>query len=33
VGTDIWIALIGCVGILVVAYVLGMVTCRRRISW
>jgi ABC-2 type transport system permease protein len=33
VGTDIWIALIWCVGLLVVAYVLGMVNYRRRISW
>jgi ABC-2 type transport system permease protein len=32
VGTDIWIALVWCVGILVVAYVVAMVTYRRRIS-
>jgi ABC-2 type transport system permease protein len=32
VGTDIWIALAWCVGILIVAYVVAMVTCRRRIS-
>ena len=32
VGADIWIALAWCVGILVVAYVLAMVTYRRRIS-
>jgi ABC-2 type transport system permease protein len=32
VGTDIWIALGSCVGILVVAYVLAMRTYRRRIS-
>ncbi|MGB7050242.1 MAG: ABC transporter permease [Acidimicrobiales bacterium] len=32
VGTDIWIALAWCVGILIVAYVVAMVTYRRRIS-
>jgi ABC-2 type transport system permease protein len=32
VGTDIWIALALCVGILVVAYTFAMVTYRRRIS-
>ncbi len=32
VGTDIWIALAWCVGILVVAYVFAMVTYRRRIA-
>lgn len=32
VGTDIWIALAWCVGILVVAYVLAMRTYRRKIS-
>jgi ABC-2 type transport system permease protein len=32
VGTDIWIALAWCVGILIVAYALAMVTYRRRIS-
>jgi ABC-2 type transport system permease protein len=32
VGADTWIALAWCVGILVVAYVLAMVTYRRRIS-
>ena len=32
VGSDIWIALAWCVGILVVAYVFAMVTYRRRIS-
>jgi ABC-2 type transport system permease protein len=32
VGTDIWIALAWCVGILVVAYTFAMVTYRRRIS-
>ena len=32
VGTDIWIALAWCVGILVVAYALAMVAYRRRIS-
>lgn len=32
VGTDIWIALAWCVGILVVAYVVAMATYRRRIS-
>jgi ABC-2 type transport system permease protein len=32
VGTDIWIALAWCVGILIVAYILAMVTYRRRIS-
>ncbi|HEX2171989.1 MAG TPA: ABC transporter permease, partial [Dehalococcoidia bacterium] len=32
VGTDIWIALAWCVGILMVAYIFAMVTYRRRIS-
>jgi ABC-2 type transport system permease protein len=32
VGADIWIALAWCVGILVVAYTLAMITYRRRIS-
>jgi ABC-2 type transport system permease protein len=32
VGTDIWVALAWCVGILVVAYVVAMVVYRRRIS-
>jgi ABC-2 type transport system permease protein len=32
VGTDIWIALAWCVGILIVGYVLAMVTYRRKIS-
>jgi len=32
VGTDIWIALAWCVGILIVAYVFAMITYRRRIS-
>jgi len=32
VGTDIWIALAWCVGILLVAYVFAMITFRRRIS-
>jgi ABC-2 type transport system permease protein len=32
VGTDIWIALAWCVGILVVAYSFAMITYRRRIS-
>src|SRR4029453_13889074 len=32
VGTDIWIALAWCVGILIVAYTLAMATYRRRIS-
>jgi ABC-2 type transport system permease protein len=32
VGTDIWIALAWCAGILIVAYALAMVTYRRRIS-
>ena len=32
VGTDIWVALAWCVGILIVAYVFAMVTYRRRIS-
>jgi ABC-2 type transport system permease protein len=32
VGTDIWIALAWCVGILIVAYTFAMVTYRRRIS-
>jgi ABC-2 type transport system permease protein len=32
VGSDIWIALAWCVGILVVAYIFAMVTYRRRIS-
>jgi ABC-2 type transport system permease protein len=32
VGTDIWIALAWCVGILIVAYTFAMVTYRRRIA-
>ena len=32
VGTDIWIALAWCVGILIVAYLLAMVAYRRRIA-
>jgi ABC-2 type transport system permease protein len=32
VGTDIWIALAWCIGILIVAYIFAMVTYRRRIS-
>jgi ABC-2 type transport system permease protein len=32
VGSDLWIALAWCVGILVVAYVLAMITYRRRIA-
>ena len=32
VSTDIWIALVWCVGILIVAYIFAMVTYRRRIS-
>jgi len=32
VGTDIWIALVWCLGILIVAYIFAMVTYRRRIS-
>jgi len=32
VGTDIWIALGWCVGILIVAYTLAMITYRRRIA-
>src|SRR6188474_436032 len=32
VGTDIWIALAWCLGILIVAYVFAMITYRRRIS-
>jgi ABC-2 type transport system permease protein len=32
VGTDIWIALAWCVGILIVAYIFAMVIYRRRIS-
>jgi ABC-2 type transport system permease protein len=32
VGTDIWIALAWCVGILVVAYGFAMLTYRRKIS-
>jgi ABC-2 type transport system permease protein len=32
VGTDIWIALAWCVGILIVAYIFVMVIYRRRIS-
>ena len=32
VGTDIWIALAWCVGILIVAYILAMVTYRHRVS-
>src|SRR5512133_1085460 len=32
VGTDIWIALVWCLGILIVAYTLAMITYRRKIS-
>jgi ABC-2 type transport system permease protein len=32
IGTDIWIALAWCVGILIVAYMVAMVTYRRKIS-
>ena len=32
VDLDIWIALVWCVGILIVAYIFAMVTYRRRIS-
>jgi ABC-2 type transport system permease protein len=32
VGTDIWIALAWCVGLLIVAYIVAMVIYRRRIS-
>jgi ABC-2 type transport system permease protein len=32
VGTDIWIALAWCVGILIVAYTLAMVTYHRKIT-
>ena len=32
VGTDIWIALAWCVGLLVVAYIVAMVIYRRKIS-
>ena len=32
VGTDIWVALAWCVGILVVAYIFATVSYRRRIS-
>ena len=32
VGTDIWIALAWCVGVLIVAYLFAMVTYRRKIS-
>jgi len=32
VGTDIWIALVWCIGLLVVAYIVAMVIYRRRIS-
>jgi ABC-2 type transport system permease protein len=32
VGTDIWIALAWCVGILMVAFIFAMVTYRRRIA-
>jgi len=32
VGTDIWIALAWCVGILIVAYAFAMVTYRRKLS-
>jgi ABC-2 type transport system permease protein len=32
VGTDIWIALAWCVGILIVAYIFAMATYRRKIS-
>lgn len=33
VGSDLWIALAWCVGILIVAYVFAMVAYRRKISW
>ncbi|HEX7398119.1 MAG TPA: hypothetical protein VF312_11275 [Propionibacteriaceae bacterium] len=32
VGTDIWVALAWCVGILIVAYVFAMITYRRKIA-
>ena len=32
VGSDIWVALAECVGLLVVAYLLAMVTYRRKIA-
>jgi ABC-2 type transport system permease protein len=32
VGTDIWIALAWCVGVLIVAYIVAMATYRRRIA-
>jgi ABC-2 type transport system permease protein len=32
VGTDIWIALAWCVGVLIVAYVFAMATYRRKIA-
>ena len=32
VGSDIWVALAWCVGILVVAYIFAMIAFRRRIS-
>jgi ABC-2 type transport system permease protein len=32
VGTEIWVALAWCVGILVVAFVVAMITYRRRIA-
>jgi ABC-2 type transport system permease protein len=32
VGSDIWVALAWCVGILIVAYVVAMITYRRKIS-
>jgi ABC-2 type transport system permease protein len=32
IGSDIWVALGWCVGILVVAYVFAMITYRRKIS-
>jgi ABC-2 type transport system permease protein len=32
VGTDIWIALAWCAGLLIVAYALAMITYRRKIS-
>jgi ABC-2 type transport system permease protein len=32
IGTDIWIALAWCVGLLIVAYALAMATYRRKIS-
>jgi ABC-2 type transport system permease protein len=32
VGTEIWIALAWCLGILIIAYIVAMLTYRRRIS-